>query len=72
MVYVEGGTFMMGSEDSEAGENEKPVHQVTLSDYYIGQTEVTQALWLAVMGSNPSGVKGDSLPVDQVRYNIDN
>ena len=68
MVYVEGGTFMMGSEDSEAGENEKPVHQVTLSDYYIGQTEVTQALWQAVMGTNPSGVIGDSLPVDLVSW----
>lgn len=69
MIKVEGGTFMMGSDDAEARENEKPVHQVTLSDYYIGQTEVTQALWTAVMGSNPSSFKGDNLPVEMVSWN---
>ncbi len=51
MVRVDGGTFQMGSNDSDADSDEKPVHQVTLSDYYIGETEVTQALWEAVMGS---------------------
>ncbi len=56
MVLVEGGTFMMGATDEEedAEDNEKPAHQVTLSDYYIGQTEVTQALWEAVMGETPT------------------
>ncbi len=49
MVAVEGGTFQMGSEDSES--DEQPVHSVTLSDYYIGETEVTQALWEEVMGT---------------------
>ena len=49
MVAVEGGTFQMGSEDGES--DEQPVHSVTLSDYYIGETEVTQALWEAVMGT---------------------
>ena len=68
MVYVEGGTFMMGSDDADAIVPEKPVHQVTLSDYYIGQTEVTQALWTAVMGSNPSYFKGENLPVEQVSW----
>lgn len=68
MVYVEGGTFMMGSNDAEAWYNERPVHQVTLSDYYIGQTEVTQALWQAVMGSNPSYRKGGSMPVESVSW----
>ena len=53
MVRVEGGKFMMGSENSEAKDKEKPVHQVTLSTYSIGETEVTQALWLAVMGQRP-------------------
>ena len=67
MVYVEGGTFMMGSNDAD--ENWcKPVHQVTLSDYYIGETEVTQALWKAVMDSNPSYHKGDNLPVEMVSW----
>lgn len=69
MVYVEGGTFMMGSDDEEAWRWDKPVHQVTLSDYYIGQTEVTQSLWTAVMGSNPSSFKGDNLPVEMVSWN---
>ena len=56
MVRVEGGTFTMGatSEQTDAEEFEKPAHQVTLSDYYIGQTEVTQALWKAVMGATPT------------------
>ena len=51
MVYVEGGTFKMGSNDSEAEYDESPVHNVTLSDYCIGETEVTQELWEAVMGT---------------------
>ena len=51
MIAVDGGAFNMGSNDSEACSNEKPVHSVTLSDYYIGETEVTQGLWEAVMGT---------------------
>ena len=72
MVWVEGGTFRMGAtseQGSEACDNEKPVHSVTLSGYYIGKTEVTQALWKAVMGSNPSRFKGDNLPVEEVSWN---
>ena len=68
MVAVAGGTFRMGSNDSEADVDEKPVHSVTLSDYYIGETEVTQALWQAVMGSNPSKFKGNNNPVERVSY----
>ena len=71
MVPVEGGTFTMGAtseQGSDAEEYEKPAHKVTLSDYYIGQTEVTQVLWKAVMGSNPSDSKGDNLPVEQVSW----
>lgn len=67
MVPVEGGTFQMGSNDGR--DDEKPIHNVTLSSYYIGQTEVTQALWKAVMGSNPSDSKGDNLPVEMVSWN---
>lgn len=69
MVSVSGGTFQMGSEDSDADSAEKPVHQVTLSDFSIGQTEVTQELWEAVMGSNPSNFKGAKLPVEKVSWN---
>lgn len=71
MVWVEGGTFRMGAtseQGSDAWGGEKPVHSVTLSGYYIGKTEVTQALWKAVMGSNPSEFKGDNLPVEQVSW----
>ena len=71
MVYVEGGTFTMGATKEQGfftNDNEKPAHQVTLSDYYIGETQVTQALWKAVMGDNPSNWKGDNLPVEQVSW----
>ena len=67
MVGVQGGTFQMGS--TTGYRDEKPVHNVTLGSYYIGQTEVTQALWKAVMGSNPSEFKGDNLPVEGVSWN---
>lgn len=76
MVKVEAGTFMMGAtsemKDSydDPDSDEKPVHQVTLTnDYYMGKYEVTQALWEAVMGSNPSYFKGDNLPVEEVSWN---
>ena len=68
MVYVSGGSFMMGSEDSDADSDEKPVHQVTLSSYRIGKYEVTQDLWEAVMGSNPSNFKGSRRPVELVSW----
>ena len=72
MVKVAGGIFQMGATSEQgksARKNEKPVHSVTLSDYYIGQTEVTQELWEAVMGSNPAHVKGDNrLPVEDVSW----
>ena len=51
-------------------EIEKPMHRVTLTnDYYIGKYEVTQALWQAMMGSNPSRFKGNNLPVENVSWN---
>ena len=68
MVAVKGGTFTMGATYDDAEVDEEPAHKVTLSDYYIGQTEVTQALWEAVMGSNPSNHKGDNLPVENVSW----
>ena len=69
MVKVQGGTFIMGAtseQGSDAYSDETPTHQVTLSDYMIGKTEVTQEQWEAVMGSNPSYYKGTNLPVEQV------
>ncbi len=71
MVAVQGGTFTMGAtseQGSNAYDNEKPAHSVTLSSYHIGQTEVTQALWQAVMGSNPSRFEGSNRPVECVSW----
>ena len=70
MVEVEGGTFTMGATAEQTGVfgDEKPTHQVTLPSYYIGKTEVTQELWQAVMGSNPSNFKGTNLPVEKVSW----
>ncbi len=72
MIPVPGGTFTMGATEeqgTDATANEKPAHEVTLSNYLIGQTEVTQALWLAVMGTNPSNFTGDlSRPVELVSW----
>ena len=71
MVKIKGGTFRMGatSEQSNYDNDEKPVHSVTLSDYYMGETEVTQELWEAVMGSNPSRFMGDNQrPVERVSW----
>lgn len=71
MVYVKGGYFNMGGTselEGEAGEDASPFHRVNLDSYYISETEVTQALWEEVMGSNPSLNKGDSLPVGNVTW----
>ena len=71
MVRVEAGTFTMGAtpEMEYPEDDEKPAHQITLTnDYYIGKYEVTQALWQAVMGYNPSNFKGVNLPVEQVSW----
>ena len=68
MVKIDSGTFTMGNTPEQDGSFlfDIPPHQVTLSSYYIGETEVTQELWEAVMGNNPSQYKGPLLPVGQV------
>ena len=83
MVFVKGGTFLMGG-DREYYEEDRPKHKVTVSDFYIGRYEITQGQWLAVMGSNPSGFSegsitamvmvrnfkwDDRLPVENVSWN---
>ena len=71
MVLVEGGTYMMGNPDRDRNdEYAKDVpHEVTLSSFYICKYEVTEALWTAVMGSNPSRHKlGDNYPVERVNW----
>jgi formylglycine-generating enzyme required for sulfatase activity len=68
MILVEGGIFQMGSDQWK--NDEKPTHEITLSNYYIGETEVTQELWQAVMGRNPSTFKGDNQrPVETISWN---
>jgi len=71
LVLVHGGTFTMGctSEQQDCSDDEKPTHQVTLSDFYIGKYEVTQKLWQQVMGTNPSKFTNcDDCPVEQVSW----
>ena len=71
MIAVQGGTFTMGATSEQGGEGhsvEYPTHKVTLSDYMIGETEVTQEQWKAVMGTNPSYFKGTNLPVEHVSW----
>ena len=71
MIYVEGGTFEMGAtseQGKDAPNEEKPVHKVTLSNYFIGETEVTQELWEAVTGENPAGFLGVERPIENISY----
>lgn len=72
MVKVEGGTFTMGATAEQGADAQKygiPSQEVTLSDFYIGETEVTQGLWKVVMGSNPSMMKSDDMrPVESVSW----
>ena len=72
MVWVQGGTFTMGCTSEQWNDcsfYERPAHDVTLSSYYIGKYEVTQAQWKAVMGSYPSYFIGNDLPVENVSWN---
>ena len=73
MTLVRGGTFTMGctsEQENACTNNEKPAHQVTLSDYYIGRYEVTQFLWKSIMGLNynPSHNQDNNLPVENVSW----
>ena len=67
MIGVEGGVFDMGSEDSE---REKPVHPVRVSDYWMGEVQVTQGLWYEVVGQDDSKVafKGRNRPIETVSW----
>jgi len=69
MVFVKGGEFMMG-DDNSVYTSEKPSHKVFVSDFYIGKYEVTQKQWTDILGTNPSSFKGcDNCPVEQVSWN---
>ena len=73
LVFVKGGDLQLGCDvnrDDSCKAREIPSHTVTLTDFYIGETEVTQAQWMAVMGrdNNPSYWKGSMLPVERVSW----
>ncbi len=70
MVYIPGGTFMMGAPKNEEGRSsdEGPQHQVTVKPFLMGKYPITQAQWQAVMGKNPSSFKGDNRPVEEVSW----
>ena len=68
MILVKGGTFRMGDVWGDGHSRELPVHDITLSSFYIGKYEVTQKLYREIMGNNPSYFIGDSLPVEHVSW----
>lgn len=68
MVYVEGGSFYMGTNDSESDPDEQALRLVTLGDYYISKYEVTQGEWRAIMTRNPSCFQGNALPVECISW----
>lgn len=69
MVLVKGGCYSMGDTFGDGGIDEKPVHDVCVSDFYLGKYEVTQGEWTGVMGTNPSQYrKGDNYPVENVSW----
>ena len=77
MIYIPGGTFMMGSSEAEGRDNEKPQHQVNVPSFWMGKFQVTQAQWKAVaalpkvnrdLKPEPSHFKGNNLPVERVSW----
>ena len=69
MVFVKGGCFQMGDSFGDGYAGERPVHEVCVNDFYIGENEVTQGEWKALMDENPSVNKlGDNYPVDSVDW----
>lgn len=68
MVYISGGSYLMGSEEINADSDERPIHAVNVNDFYIGRYEVTQKQWKAVMGHDPSHHRGLDYPVENVSW----
>lgn len=68
MVFVEGGTFYMGTNEQESDPDEQELKLVTVNDFYISKYEVTQAEWLEIMNYNPSCFQGRDLPVECVSW----
>jgi formylglycine-generating enzyme required for sulfatase activity len=70
LVYVPGGTFVMGSPESEkdSQDTERSQHRVTVPSFYMGKYQVTQAQWQAIMGTNPARFKGENRPIESVLW----
>ena len=71
MVAIPSGSFLMGAENDSSYMKQAepwPIHRVDIKAFSIGKYEVTQAEWVAIMGSNPSFFKGDKLPVEQISW----
>jgi len=70
-VFVKGGCYQMGDTFGDGAPEEKPVHDVCVSDFYMGKHEVTQGQWKRIMGNNPSSFSGcgDNCPVEHVSWN---
>ncbi len=77
MVHIPGGKFLMGSPDGEGADDEKPQHLVTVPDFLMGKYPITQAQWRSIeslppvqrkLKPDPSGFKGDQLPVERVSW----
>lgn len=71
MVPIEGGSFWMGSPETEEGRSsrEGPRHEVNVRSFFMGQYPVTQGQYQAVMGDNPSKFKGNERPIEQISWN---
>lgn len=66
--FIEGGMFMMGDMFGVGLEDELPVHEVTVSPFYMAKYPVTQAQWLRIMPENPSAFIGENRPVEKVSW----
>jgi len=72
MVYIAGGSFLMGAPESEhkSDDSERPQHRVTVPEFWMGKYQVTQAQWQAIMGNNPAVHKGANRPVENVTWDM--
>ncbi len=69
MVFVKGGCFEMGDAGGDGEDDERPVHEVCVDDFYIGKYEVTQSQWHKIAGYNPAYFKGcDNCPVETIDW----
>jgi sulfatase modifying factor 1 len=68
MIFVEGDTFQMGNDFKKGKGDEKPLHIVSVDDYYMSKYEITQSQWIEIMRYNPSKFKGENKPIGRVKW----